>query len=111
MALQQGWQQDVGTRVSKLIARAWLDNNFKRQFIANPARILADAGITIPDGVQVRIDEQSARWSILPSEDMTGAVWTIPLPPKPASVTDQQLTDWVESRVARPAALIPPGCC
>lgn len=110
MALQQGWQE-VGTQVSKLIARAWLDNSFKRQLTANPARVLANAGITIPEGVEVRIDEQSARWSMVPSEDMTGAVWTIPLPPKPASVTDEQLTDWVESRVAQPAAVIPPACC
>jgi len=110
MALTVTWQ-DIGRQISKLVARAWLDENFKSQFIANPRKILEEAGIHIADGVEVTIDQFSQRWSIEPSHDMSGAVWKIPLPPRPAKVADEQLTEWVDGRVSRSAVAIPPACC
>jgi hypothetical protein len=98
-------------QVSKLVARAWLDENFKSQLTANPQQILEEAGIDVAEGVEVRIDESAQHWSIQPSEDMSGAVWTIPLPPRPASVADEQLTEWADERVSRSASLIAPECC
>ncbi|WP_232731650.1 hypothetical protein [Kamptonema formosum] len=92
--------QDIGNQVSKLIARAWLDEKFKAEFIANPRQILEEAGIDVPDGLEVRIDESANIWSVQESEDGSGAVWTIPLPPKLADVTDEQLTDLIQGRIS-----------
>ncbi len=110
MVLQRQWRQ-IGNQVSKLIARAWLDENFKAQFIANPRRILEEAGIDVPEGVDVRIDQFSQRWSIQQSEDMLRVVWTIPLPPRPADVTDEQVTGWVQDGPDPGRLGTPTVCC
>ncbi|WP_232731648.1 hypothetical protein [Kamptonema formosum] len=99
MVLQREWRQIVN-QVCQLIARAWLDEKFKAQFIANPQQILEEAGIDVPEGVDVRIDESANIWSVQESEDGSGAVWTIPLPPKLADVTDEQLTDLIQGRIS-----------
>ncbi|MCU0518404.1 MAG: hypothetical protein MUC60_16365 [Oscillatoria sp. Prado101] len=99
MVLKREWRQIVN-QVCQLIARAWLDENFKAQFIANPRQILEEAGIDVPDGLEVRIDESAYIWSVQQSEEVSGAVWTIPLPPKLADVTDEQLTDLIQGRIS-----------
>ncbi|MFB2919620.1 MULTISPECIES: hypothetical protein [Aerosakkonema] len=95
MPLQQEWQ-DFGNQVSKLIARTWLDSAFQESFISDPKGILESVGLLIPEGVEVQVEESSEPgWRISPSPDLTNAVYTICLPPKPTEVTDEEISSWI----------------
>ncbi len=41
----------------KVIVRAWRDPEYKQRLIAEPAATLAEAGISVPEGVEVRVVE------------------------------------------------------
>ena len=43
----------------KLIAQCWSDEDFKEQFIADPAPFLREEGIEIPAGMEVRAVENT----------------------------------------------------
>jgi len=59
---------------AKIIAKAWVDVEFKAKLLADPAAVLAENGIEIPEGMTVKVVERKE------NEIM------IPLPPKPAVV-------------------------
>lgn len=42
---------------SKVIARAWADDAYRQRLNQDPGGVLADAGITVPAGVEVRVVE------------------------------------------------------
>jgi hypothetical protein len=44
---------------AKVIAQAWSDQDYKQRLIDNPAGALAAAGAEVPDGVQLRVVEDS----------------------------------------------------
>ena len=44
---------------AKVIAKAWVDEEFKARLIADPATVLKENGIEIPDGMTVKVVEQS----------------------------------------------------
>ncbi len=91
MVLQAGWRQ-VGDRVSQIIARAWLDSEFQARLIADPRATLEREGIEIPEGLQVTIDRSTIDWSI--GSRAGDVVWTIPLPPRPTDISEEQLSVW-----------------
>lgn len=107
MALQEGWQE-LSNQVSKLIARAWLDSDFQEQLIANPKETLISNGVSIPEGVEVQIDRNSFRWKIESIPETESALYTIPLPPKPADINDEDLTTWMTGSGESPQML--PKC-
>jgi hypothetical protein len=39
------------------VAKAWLDREYREQFLADPARALREAGIEVPEGVRVTVRE------------------------------------------------------
>ena len=41
----------------KIIKKAWSDENFKAELLANPATVLKDGGVQMPDGVEVKMFE------------------------------------------------------
>ena len=45
--------------MGKIVARAWADETFKRQLIANPAKTLQEEGVEVPPGVEVRVVENT----------------------------------------------------
>ncbi|GET39753.1 hypothetical protein [Microseira wollei] len=61
--LPEGWQE-IGERVSMLIAKAWLDAEFKERLLADPRGTLEVEGIKVPAGVRVQIDQLNHNWSI-----------------------------------------------
>jgi hypothetical protein len=83
---------DFANEISKLIARAWLDNEFRERFIADPKSQLLSAGLTLADNVEVQLDLFSHRWKIEPSNDFTSIIFTIPLPPKPSELNEERLS-------------------
>ena len=43
----------------KIIAKCWADEDFKEQFLADPASVLRDEGIEVPSGINVRAVENT----------------------------------------------------
>ena len=74
-------QEKQGKKMGQIIAKAWADEGFKQRLLKNPAAVLKDEGVDIPQGLEVRVVEN------------TDKVFHIVLPPKPANVelTDEQL--------------------
>ncbi len=54
---------------AKTIAQAWEDEEFKKRLLADPATVLKEGGIEIPEGTTVKVVERKEN--------------QIPLPPKP----------------------------
>jgi hypothetical protein len=59
---------------AKVIRRAWSDPEFKARLIADPAAVLAGAGVPVPPGVKVRVVEDTAKLMhlVLPPHEETG---------------------------------------
>ena len=77
----------------KVIAKAWREPAFKAKLIADPRAILAEAGVSIPAGVTVKVLED------------TGTHLHFVLPPKPTG----QLSDEALDAVAGAAQSIGSG--
>lgn len=56
---------------AKIIAKSWVDEDFKAELMANPAAVLKQEGIEIPEGVELKCVEA------------TDAQQYLILPPKP----------------------------
>ena len=56
---------------AKVIVRAWVDEDFKQRLVDEPASVLKENGIDIPEGIAVRFVERKENEIV------------IPLPPRP----------------------------
>jgi len=65
--------------MQKIIARCWEDEEFKKRLMADPAKILDAEGVNVPDGVSIRVMED------------TEQVRTLIIPPAPFLLDDDQL--------------------
>ena len=65
---------------SKIVAKAWADDDYRANLIKDPMTVFAENGMTIPEGVEVRILEN------------TESVFNLILPDKPSEeLHDSQL--------------------
>jgi hypothetical protein len=65
---------------SQIVAQVWADEDFKQRFLDNPRGVLAEYGIETPEGVDLRVVED------------TPEVRHFVLPPPPAEeLTDEPL--------------------
>ena len=97
MTKQKNW----GNTVSKLIAKAWIDNSFYQRLIEDPAAVLREAGMILDDFAQVIVNHDSAGPALTAE---AGGTMTINLPPKPAGLADQLLHTFETD-------IVPGGCC
>jgi hypothetical protein len=73
---------DWSKQWSKLIARAWADETFKKRLLAEPALVLQEHGLKVPPGVQVKVVQN------------TDQVLYLMLPPAPSGeLSDEELED------------------
>lgn len=82
--------------LSKVVAQAWLDEGFKERFISEPVAVLKENGLTLPNGVTVRVNENSSAESLM-SADInvdSNQVYEISLPSKPTELTDSEVQSW-----------------
>jgi hypothetical protein len=80
MPADQAQMNPYGPRYLQLAARAWSDPAFKARLLAEPAAALAEQGIAMPPGVELRVHENDA------------AVVHLTLPPAPGEeLSDEQL--------------------
>jgi hypothetical protein len=83
--------------LSKLVAKTWLDEAFKERFISEPVTVLEENGLTLPSNVEVRVNENTLgeMQTSTSASPNTNVVYEIPLPHKPAGLTEQQIQSWV----------------
>ena len=63
----------------KLISQCWADEALKQRFIADPAAVLKESGLEVPEDMEFKVVEN------------TDKVNYILLPPKPGELSDDQL--------------------
>ena len=61
---------------AKVVAQAWSDEDYKRRLIDDPAGALAEAGAEVPDGVQLRVveDSETVKHLVLPPPPGEGEI-------------------------------------
>lgn len=94
-------------RISKLIARAWSDAAFKDQLIADPAAALRAAGLAVPDGAEVVVEDGATGWSMSGSSLTRMDRLTLPLPARPTA--EALLKAWAEGETGHPPILSDQG--
>jgi hypothetical protein len=52
-------QEEANQKWSKIIAKAWMDENYKKRLIENPKEILAQEGLEFPKDLNLRIVEDT----------------------------------------------------
>ena len=52
-------QEEQGKKMGRLIAKCWLDENFKQQLLADPAAVLKMAGVELPADMTVDVFENT----------------------------------------------------
>jgi hypothetical protein len=99
MAIEQAQMQEYAKQWGRLVVRAWSDEAFKVRLLAEPAPALAEQGIALPPGMQVRVHENTA------------ALVHLSLPPRPAEELSDEQLDAVAGGTppARSAAPAPPA--
>lgn len=82
--------------LSKIVAKTWLDEEFNSQFLANTNTVLEENGLTLPNDVEFRVNENALVGipkSAAEGQD-SNVVYEIPLPTKPTGLTDQPIQSW-----------------
>jgi hypothetical protein len=61
---------------AKVIAQAWSDQDYKRRLVDDPGGALADAGAKMPDGVQLRVvdDSDTLKHLVIPAAPGEGEI-------------------------------------
>ena len=99
------WQSTM----PKVVARAWSDPAFEQQLQSNPGAALAQFGLDVPSDLEIRVETGSGspqQWQML--NENGRPVWVLPIPPKPASVNAQHLTNLAAGAQATDGVTI---CC
>jgi hypothetical protein len=100
------WEREV----SKLIAKAWMNEELYERLAQDPAGTLAEAGLILEDFVTVEINRNPNAVPVLRAGENGKVIYELPLPAKPASVSDSELRAWVEGRSGVGIGHIPISC-
>ena len=57
--MEQNLQDEMRKKYAKIVAKAWADEDFKKNLIANPKEILKQEGFEIPDNKTIKISENT----------------------------------------------------
>jgi Nitrile hydratase, alpha chain len=52
-------QNSTGSAYARVVAQAWTDDSFKRRLLSDPAATLRTEGIEVPDGIEIRVVENT----------------------------------------------------
>ncbi|WOJ93370.1 NHLP leader peptide family RiPP precursor [Congregibacter variabilis] len=72
-------QEQANELFSQVVAKCWADDDYKQKLINDPAAVLKAEGVEMPEGVSLRVVEDSEQ------------LHTIVLPAKPTSLSDDDL--------------------
>ena len=65
--------------LQRIVARCWVDAEFKTKFMADPAAVLRSEGLDVPDGLDLRVLEDHAQ------------LVHLVIPQRPVDVSDAEL--------------------
>jgi hypothetical protein len=74
-------QEEQGKKMRQVIAKAWADEAFRQRLLSNATATLKGEGIEVPDGVEMRIVENTEKLFHL----------VIPQKPAPAELSENDL--------------------
>ncbi len=97
------------TIVSQVVAKAWIDDEFRKRFVSAPRDILREAGLVVEDFVNVVVNQGSTGAPAFTTADGGAMIYEINLPAKPTDLTDEQIGSWVEETVIDDSPV--PGTC
>lgn len=77
-----------GKNYAKVVAKAWKDERFRAELLANPREVLEKYKVDLPEGANIIIDEGGTEfiWDPTPR-------FVIPLPPEPTGIGSDDLND------------------
>ena len=89
---------------AQVVARAWADETFHTRLLADPTTILYEAGVDVPTGIEVLVQEASEM-----GEPYSAC---LVLPPKPAvgELMEERLTAQVDAGPARLCSKMSQAC-
>lgn len=98
MALSKTWE----VALSKLIAKAWLNDDIYTRLFSDPVGVLREAGLMLEDFVEVKVIQNLTSSPVLRMAGAEGGTITyeIPLPAKPTDLSDEQISNWFKADVA-----------
>lgn len=61
-------QNEQQKQWAKIVAKSWADEDYKQRLLADPANVMKDEGMEVPEGVEYKCVEatESQAWLILP---------------------------------------------
>lgn len=82
--------------LSKIVAKTWVDEKFRSQFISNTNDVLEENGLTIPSDVKFQVINNTLVGTLISNiPDQEGdVVCEISLPSKPIELMDQPIQSW-----------------
>ena len=92
------WEK-FGEGLARLVARAWIEPEFERLVVENPRKALEAINLSVGENVEIEIDRNHFTWSTQAPVEREGkviAVLRIPLPHRPAGLTDENLRQMME---------------
>lgn len=98
------WASAWGKRLSRVIARCWVDEAFKNALITHPKRVMRAYGLQIPEGVSVSVHDGALEWRITGSGLSRVVHYEIPIPPKPDA--DEMIGIWCGKKPTSTAGLL-----
>ncbi|NEO35199.1 MAG: hypothetical protein F6J90_02285 [Moorea sp. SIOASIH] len=108
MKLTENWKT-LETAVAQVVAKAWIDDEFRKRFVSAPREILREAGLVVEDFVNVVVNQGSTGAPALKTADGGAMIYEINLPAKPTDLTDAQIGSWVQEAVSDDSPV--PACC
>jgi hypothetical protein len=93
--------EEHARKVTKIIAKAWMDEGFKARLLSDPMATFKEEGVEIPPGVEVRIavDTDKIRHLLLPMK------------PAGEELSDAQLADVAAGTAIEYATLLVLNSC
>jgi hypothetical protein len=88
--LVEHWVEHVTTTDTwaQVVARAWADEAFQARLVADPTAVLREAGVAVPAGLEVRVQETTG----VPEATAHGAHLVLPPKPPAGEIWEEQLT-------------------
>lgn len=83
-------------QLSKVVAKTWVDAEFREELIDAPTATLKKAGLDFGKTVEVRVTEDKIDGGFNAVADGK-MIFVLPLPPKPAGLGDEQINTWCET--------------
>jgi hypothetical protein len=69
-------KKEQGKKYAKLIAKVWSDEAFKERLLMDPRATLDAEGIQVPEGVEVKVVEQTDKifYLVIPEKPQVAAI-------------------------------------